>query len=194
MDKIKDIASRIRGMEIYESLVMAAVGLAVLLFGYRLKKVAFFIIWFLIGYNIMLVLMPIINGAVPQIAGDSLYQTLLPIAGGIVLAMLGFSIEKLCVAGICFFLVMLIVIQYFGTDVVTLVIGAIIGAVAAASATALMKPAIIIATSVAGAWALTLALLNIFPVIDASIFFLPFIAAFAILGAIFQFATTKHVE
>ena len=108
--------------------------------------------------------------------------------------MLGFSIEKLCVAGICFFLVMLIVIQYFGTDVVTLVIGAIIGAVAAASATALMKPAIIIATSVAGAWALTLALLNIFPVIDASIFFLPFIAAFAILGAIFQFATTKHVE
>ena len=173
---------------------MAAVGLAVLLFGYRLKRIAFFIIWFLIGYNIMLVLMPIINGAVPQIAGDSLYQTLLPIAGGIVLAMLGFSIEKLCVAGICFFLVMLIVIQYFGTDVVTLVIGAIIGAVAAASATALMKPAIIIATSVAGAWALTLALLNIFPVIDASIFFLPFIAAFAILGAIFQFATTKHSD
>ncbi|MBO7131727.1 hypothetical protein J6V85_00460 [Candidatus Saccharibacteria bacterium] len=194
MDKLKDIATRIRGLEIYESLVMAAVGLAVLLFGYRLKKVAFFIIWFLIGYNIMLVLMPIINGAVPQIAGDSLYQTLLPIAGGVLLAMLGFSIEKLCVAGICFFLVMLIVIQYFGTDVVTLVIGAIIGAVAAASATALMKPAIIIATSVAGAWALTLALLNIFPVIDASIFFLPFIAAFAILGAIFQFATTKHVE
>ena len=194
MDKLKDIATRIRGLEIYESLVMAAVGLAVLLFGYRLKKVAFFIIWFLIGYNIMLVLMPIINGAVPQIAGDSLYQTLLPIAGGVLLAMLGFSIEKLCVAGICFFLVMLIVIQYFGTDVVTLVIGAIIGAVSAASATALMKPAIIIATSVAGAWALTLALLNIFPVIDASIFFLPFIAAFAILGAIFQFATTKHVE
>lgn len=194
MDKLKDIATKIRGLEIYESLVMAAVGLAVLLFGYRLKKVAFFIIWFLIGYNIMLVLMPIINGAVPQIAGDSLYQILLPIAGGVLLAMLGFSIEKLCVAGICFFLVMLITIQYFGTDITTLVIGAIIGAVAAASATALMKPAIIIATSIAGGWALSLALLSIFPVIDYNVFYFPFIAAFAILGAIFQFATTKHVE
>ncbi len=194
MDKIKEIATRIRGMEIYESLVVAAIGLAVLLFGYRIKKVAFFIIWFLIGYNIMMLLMPLINGAVPQIASDNLWQILLPIAGGLLLALCGFSIEKLCVAGICFFLVMLITVQYFGTDTLTLVIGAIIAAVAAAAATAMIKPAIIIATSIAGAWALTLALLNIFPVINASVFFLPFIAAFALLGAIFQFATTKHSD
>ncbi len=194
MDKIKEIATSIRGMEIYESLVVAAIGLAVLLFGYRIKKVAFFIIWFLIGYNIMMLLMPLINGAVPQIASDNLWQILLPIAGGLLLALCGFSIEKLCVAGICFFLVMLITVQYFGTDTLTLVIGAIIAAVAAAAATAMIKPAIIIATSIAGAWALTLALLNIFPVINASVFFLPFIAAFALLGAIFQFATTKHSD
>ncbi len=194
MDKIKEISTRIRGMEIYESLVVAAIGLAVLLFGYRIKKVAFFIIWFLIGYNIMMLLMPLINGAVPQIASDNLWQILLPIAGGLLLALCGFSIEKLCVAGICFFLVMLITVQYFGTDTLTLVIGAIIAAVAAAAATAMIKPAIIIATSIAGAWALTLALLNIFPVINASVFFLPFIAAFALLGAIFQFATTKHSD
>ena len=194
MDKIKEIANRIGGMEIYESLIVAAIVLAVLLFGYRIKKVAFFIIWFLIGYNLMLLLMPLINGAVPQIATDHLWQILLPIAGGLLLALCGFSIEKLCVAGICFFLVMLITVQYFGTDILTLAIGAIIGVVAAAAATAMIKPAIIIATSIAGAWALTLALLNIFPVIDGAVFFLPFIAAFALLGAIFQFATTKHCD
>ena len=194
MEKIKEIATRIRGMELYQSLIVAAVGLAVLLFGYRIKKVAFFIIWFLIGYNLMMLLMPIINGAMPEIATEKLWQILLPIAGGLLLALLGFSIEKLCVAGICFFLVMLITVQYFGTDVLTLAIGAIIGVFAAAAATAMMKPAIIIATSIAGAWALTLALLNIFEVIDAAVFFLPLIAAFAILGAIFQFATTKHAD
>ncbi len=194
MDKIKEIATRIGGMEIYESLIVAAIGLTILLFGYRIKKVAFFIIWFLIGYNLMMLLMPIINGAVPQIATDNLWQILLPIAGGLLLALCGFSIEKLCVAGICFFLVMLITVQYFGTDILTLAIGAIIGIVAAGAAVTMMKPAIIIATSIAGAWALTLALLNIFPVIDASVFFLPFIAAFTFLGAVFQFATTKHVD
>ena len=194
MEKIQEIQSRIKGMDLYGSLIIAAIGLTVLLFGYRIKKIAFFIIWFLIGYNLMVLLMPLLNSLVPQIAGDGLWQTLLPIAGGLLLALLGFSIEKICVAGICFFLVMLITVQYFGTDILTLAIGAIIGVVAAAAATAMMKPAIIIATSIAGAWALTLALLNIFPVINASIFFLPFIAAFAILGAIFQFATTKHSD
>ncbi len=194
MDKLKEITNRIGGMEIYESLVMAAIGLAVLLFGYRIKKIAFFIIWFVIGYNLMQLLMPLINTAVPQIAVQDLWQMLLPIAGGLLLALCGFSIEKLCVAGICFFLVMMITVQYFGTDLLTLAIGAIIGVIAAAAATAMIRPAIIIATSIAGAWALTLALLNIFPVIDATVFYLPFIAAFALLGAIFQFATTKHLD
>ena len=194
MKELRELGERFRGMELYESLVMAAVGLAVLLFGYRIKKIAFFIIWFLIGYNLMMVLMPVINSAVPQIAANNLWQILLPIAGGLLLALLGFSIEKLCIAGICFFLVMLITIQYFGTDIPILVIGAIIGVVAAASATAMVRPAIIIATSIAGAWALSLALLNIFPVIDYNIFYFPFIAAFALLGAIFQFATTKHLD
>ena len=194
MDKLREIEQKVRGMEIYESLVMAAIGLAVLLFGYRIKKIAFFIIWFLIGYNLMVLLMPMINSAVPQIAESTLYQILLPIGGGLLLALLGFSIEKICVAGICFFLVMLITVQYFGTDIPTLAVGATLGVIAGAAATAMMKPAIIIATSIAGAWALTIALLEIFPVIDGRIFYFPFIAAFAVLGAIFQFATTKYVD
>ncbi len=189
---LQEIETKFRGLELYESLIMAGIGLAVLLFGYKIKKIAFFIIWFLIGYNLMLFLMPVINNMVPEIVGNQLYQLLLPIAGGLLLALLGFSIEKVCVAGICFFLVMMIVVQYFGTEVPTLAIGAIIGVVAAAAATALMKPAIIIATALAGGYAITLAVLNIFPDVSKEIFYFPMIAMFSLIGAIFQFATTKH--
>ncbi len=194
MDKLQAIGSKFRGLELYESLIMGAIGIAVLLFGYRIKKIAFFIIWFLIGYNLMIFLMPVLNNLVPQIADSNLWQLLLPIAGGLLLALLGFSIEKICVAGICFFLVMMITVQYFGTAVPTLAIGAIIGIVAAAAATALMKPAIIIATAIAGAYALTVAVLNIFPDVSMEIFYFPMIGIFAVIGAIFQFATTKHID
>ena len=189
---LQKIETKFRGLELYESLVLAGIGLAVLLFGYRIKKIAFFIIWFLIGYNLMIFLMPTLNNMVPEIASSQLYQLLLPIAGGLLLALLGFSIEKLCVAGICFFLVMLIVVQYFGTEIPTLAIGAIIGVVAAVVATMLMKPAIILATAIAGGYALTLAVLNIFPDVSKEIFYFPMIIIFSLIGAIFQFATTKH--
>ncbi|MBR3230576.1 hypothetical protein IKF73_00895 [Candidatus Saccharibacteria bacterium] len=194
MEKIKEIETKIRNLEFFELLITAAIGLAVLLFGYRIKKIAFFIIWFLIGYNLMLFLMPIANQAVPQIADSRLYQILLPIGGGLLLALLGFSIEKICVAGICFFLVMLITIQYFGTEIPTLAVGAIIGVVAAAAATALMKPAVIIATAIAGGYALTLAILGIFPDISKEIFYFPLLIGISLIGAIFQFSTTKHVD
>ena len=194
MGKIKEIETKIRNLEFFELLITAAIGLAVLLFGYRITKIAFFIIWFLIGYNLMLFLMPIANQAVPQIADSRLYQILLPIGGGLLLALLGFSIEKICVAGICFFLVMLITIQYFGTEIPTLAVGAIIGVVAAAAATALMKPAVIIATAIAGGYALTLAILGIFPDISKEIFYFPLLIGISLIGAIFQFSTTKHVD
>ena len=91
---IAELSSRINNFGLPELLIMAGLGLAVLLFGYRIKKIAFFIIWFILGYNLMMFLMPVINGAVPQIADSQLYQVLLPIGGGLLLALLGFSIEK----------------------------------------------------------------------------------------------------
>lgn len=190
-NKIMEI---IKQMAVYETILLIAIGLAVLLFGYRIKKVAFFIIWFLLGFNLMMILMPFLNQMVPQIAGNELWQNLLPIAGGLLLALLGFSIEKICVAGICFALVMMITVNYFGTDIATLAIGAIIGVVAAGVAVTLMKPAIIIATAIAGSYALTLAILTIFPQISWGIAYFPLLAGIAFLGAVFQFATTKHVD
>lgn len=191
---LDNIKTQFRSMPLYELLILAGLGLAVMLFGYRIKKIAFFIIWFLIGYNLMMFLMPVINNIAPEIASTELYQILLPIVGGLLLALLGFSIEKICVAGICFFLVMMITVQYFGTEIPTLAVGAIIGVVAGAAATAMIKPAIIIATALAGGYAVTVALLNIFPVLDQQILYFPLIGAFTLLGTIFQFATTKRVS
>lgn len=175
-------------------IIMALIGLAVLFFGYRIKKAAFFLIWFIIGYNIMGFLMPTINNVAPEVVKTELYQTLIPIAGGILLAFLGFSIEKFCVGALCFALVMMITIRYFGTDVQTLAIGGVLGIIAGAVAVMMIKPAIIIATSVAGAYAITVAILFLFPAVSAQIYYFPILGGLALIGALFQFTTTKHLS
>ena len=177
-----------------ELIIMLGVGLAVLLFGYRLKKIAFFAIWFLLGFAGMTYLMPTINELVPEIVGNDLYQTLIPIAGGLLLALMGFSIEKLCVGGICFALVMLASVQYFGTEMQTLAISAIVGIIAAGAAVMLMKPATIVATAAVGAYAITLALLLLIPDINREAFYWPMIIGLAAVGSVFQFLTTKRVN
>lgn len=106
---------------------------------------------------------------------------------------MGFSIEKLCVGGICFVLVMVMAMNYFGTEVLTLAIAGVIGIIAAGAAVTLMKPATIIATALAGAYALTIALLVLFPQISKEIYYFPAIGIFALIGALFQFSTTKHI-
>ncbi len=175
-------------------MVMGAIGLALMFFGYRIKKAAFFLIWFILGYNLMSFLMPTINNLVPEIATNTLYQTLLPIAGGLLLALMGFSIEKLCVGGICFALVMVITVRYFGTEMQTLAIGGIIGVIAAGTAVTLMKPATIVATAVAGAYAITLATLALFPDISEEVFYFPMLGGLSLLGSVTQFLTTKRID
>lgn len=177
-----------------EILIMAGIGLALMFFGYRIKKIAFFLIWFILGYNLTSFLMPTINNVAPEVIKTDLYQALIPIAGGLILALLGFSIEKLCVGGICFALVMVITVRYFGTEMQTLAIGGVVGIIAAGLAVTLMKPAIIIASSVAGAYAITVAILTLIPGIDKNIFYFPILIGLSAIGSIAQFSTTKHVH
>lgn len=137
--------------------------------------------------------MPTLNSWVPQIAGSQLWQILMPIAGGILLAFLGLSIEKLCVAGIVFGLTMVITMKYFGTEVPTLAVGAIIGLVLGGIAVNMMKPAIIIATSLAGAYCLTVALLTWIPSINPTIFYFPILAILTIVGCVMQSGSTRDL-
>jgi hypothetical protein len=185
----------VKGFQIPELLIFLGLGLAVMLFGYRIKKVAFFIAWFLLGYIGVTNLLQIqeVRQILPEVLSTELYQILLPIGGGLLLALLGFSIEKLCVGGICFVLVLLTGIQYFGNDIQTIAISAVIGIIVAGAAVMLMKPATIIATAGVGAYATTLALL-ILTSIDQGTYYCPMLIGFTAVGAIFQFASTKHIN
>ena len=179
-------------MENYELLITAGLGLAVLLFGYRIKKIAFFIVWFILGWHLMTLLLPNIMHLLPEVVNTTLYKdVLLPIAGGVLMGMLGFTVEKLCVSLICFFLVMAITVQYFGTDWLTLAIGAIVGAIAGGVAVQLMKPAIILATAGAGSYAITTTIL-VLASLNQEGFYFPLLIGIAVIGAIFQFSTTKR--
>ena len=177
-----------------ELIVMVIFGALLLLFGYRIKKVAFFIIWFLIGFNLMRLLMPWVNSvAGPGVAGSDLWQFLLPVAGGLLLAMLGFTIEKICVAGIVFGTTLMVTSQYFGTDIQVLVIGAIIGIILAGVAVMLMKPAIIIVSALMGAYVITIAVLH-WANIDAVTYYFPLLLGISVIGATAQFLTTKRLD
>lgn len=179
----------------YETWQMWAVGgagLALMLIGYKIKKIAFFIIWFLLGYIASGYLLPIINSALPEVAESNFWQGLIPILGGLLLGLMGFMIEKICLGGAVFGLTLLMTAQYFGTEIQTMVIGGIIGAVLAGVAVMMMKPATIIATSIAGGYALTLAILALAPELDAETWFWPMIVGFGALGSVVQFISCKH--
>ncbi|MBQ6149490.1 hypothetical protein IJI86_00760 [Candidatus Saccharibacteria bacterium] len=179
----------------YETWQMWAVGgagLALMLIGYKIKKIAFFIIWFLLGYIASGYLLPIINSALSEVAESNFWQGLIPILGGLLLGLMGFMIEKICLGGAVFGLTLLMTAQYFGTEIQTMVIGGIIGAVLGGVAVMMMKPATIIATSIAGGYALTLAILALAPELDAETWFWPMIVGFGALGSLIQFISCKH--
>ena len=191
-EEIKKIDLNLTHYERWQMWAVGGVGLLLMFLGYRIKKTAFFIIWFLLGYIATGYLMPIITGAVPEIANSSLWQSLLPIGGGLILGLMGFMIEKICLGGICFGLTIMMTAQYFGVDFQTMAIGGVVGIVAGGLAVMMMKPATIIATAVAGGYALTLAILALMPDLDAEAIFWPMILGFSALGAGVQFFTTRH--
>lgn len=177
-------------MENYELIIALVLGVLTLLFGYRAKKVAFFIVWFMLGYSLMSYFLPMINASNSAIATSELYQIILPIAGGIILSFLGASIEKVCVSLLVFALTILISIQYFGTGIEVLAISAGVGLVLGLLATRLLKPAIILITSGVGAYVLTMQILTLAS-LDQATFYFPLLIGLLIIGTIFQFSTTK---
>lgn len=192
IEDFKNMDLNLSHYETWQMWAVGGVGLALMLLGYKLKKIAFFIVWFLLGYIGTGYLMPIINGASADIANSSFWQGLIPILGGLLLALMGFMIEKVCLGGVVFGLTLLMTAQYFGTEIQAMAIGGIVGAVLAGLAVMMIKPATIIATSVAGGYALTLAILALAPNIDAEMWFWPMICGFGALGTLVQFVSCKH--
>ena len=176
-----------------ELVITMAIGAAALLAGYRIKKAAFFIVWFIIGLNLARFLMPWFESMVPAFENSAFWQNLIPIAGGLLLALMGFSIEKVCVGGIVFSLVVIIVAQYFGTEMQVLAIGAVVGVIAAGAAVMMIKPAIIIATSLAGSYVITVGIIQLAG-LNPEVAYFPMLLLIAAFGATTQFLTTRNME
>lgn len=170
----------------YEALIAIAIGIFVCLFGYKLKKVAFAIIWFVIGYYLA-------SLAVPHITSDANLQIVLPIAAGAILSVIGFSLERLCIFGIAAFAVATTIIDLFQlTDTlwIALAIGA--GVVAGCIAVAFIKPLGILTTALSGA-----KLIAKYSVIQLSLshnpYFFWILLVAAVAGSLFQFKNCKHI-
>lgn len=176
-----------------EMIFMAVVGALLLFAGYRIKKIAFFLIWFFIGYTLMGYLMPELVKLVPDIANNELWKNLLPLAGGLLVALMGFTIEKICVGGITFGMVMMIVAQYFGTEMQTLLIGGVVGVIAAGASVMLMKPAIIIATATAGSYLILPGIFMLAKDLSTEALYFPLLIGIAAVGALIQFMTTRRM-
>lgn len=174
-----------------EVIITLIIGLLLLFAGYKIKKVAFFIVWFLIGYTLLTRAMPLFETWMPEVIG-SMWTIILPIAGGLLLALMGFTIEKICVAGIVFGLALMIGSNY-GTDIQTMAISGVIGVIAAGAAVLLIKPAIIVATAMTGAYTITAGIMYFsHGAIDPNIYYFPFLIGITVIGSVCQFLTTKR--
>lgn len=171
----------------YEAVISIIVGIVMCFFGYRIKKVAFIVIWFIIGYYLA-------NLAVPHITSDPTWSKLIPVGVGLVTGMLGFSIEKFCIFAIAAFTVATTIIETFQLTEL-LMIGLAIGAgvVVGCIAVSFIKPLGIITTALSGAkliakYAVAGLSLSHYP------YFILILVGCAVIGMLFQFKNCRHVE
>lgn len=171
----------------YETILAIAIGVFLCLFGYRIKKVTFIVIWFIIGYYLM-------SLAVPHLTTDPIWSQILPIGAGLILGILGFSIEKFCIFAVATFTVATTIIETFQLHeilFIALAIGA--GVIVGCVATAFIKPLGIITTALSGAKLIAKYVTSGLALQHEPYFLIILIACFAI-GAIFQFKTCRHIE
>lgn len=176
----------------YEALIAIALGIFLCLFGYKLKRVAFVIIWFAIGYFLTKYL-------APNFTNDPNWLQILPILGGIVLGVFGFSLEKICIFAVATYAVSTTLIDAFNVDDPLFIGLAIAGGVLVGiAAVKFIKPFGIITTALSGAKLVAkysiieLATVN-HPIPHNPNFFIILIAA-AVIGMLYQFKTCKHLE
>lgn len=170
-----------------EAVVALILAFAVCLFGYKLKKIAFFIIWFIIGYQIGKLIPP------ETFNNDQVWTFVVPIAVGILFSMIGLSVERLCVALLAGAIGFFLTIDFLGGTytfmpnvVVAIAAAVILGCIAVAA----IKPMIIFITAVGGAYYIGLSLVSMFGLAHVPFFYIITIVA-AAFGLGFQFTQNK---
>jgi hypothetical protein len=174
-----------------ELIISLTIGLLLCFAGFRVKRIAFALICFILGYWA-------VKTYLPNIAPEPFWQWILQIAAGAVLALVSASAERLAVGVTCAIAVFQIVMQQCGpaTDWVLPSVAAVIGVVAGCIAVAMMKPAVIIFTAIYGANLVAVAIVGLLPT-EVSTNFPPLswilLGAFATGGIFYQFKSTKNL-
>lgn len=169
-------------------IIAILIGAFLLFFGYRLKKIALTIIWFLVGYYL-------VSLFVDKIVADQLWQFILCCVGGLVLGMFGMTIERFAVfvtVGVAFGLSFMQTFS-FEPQWALIAVAVAVGVVAGVIGVWLIKPMIILATSIEGA---SLVLINAFALLSIAKpewYFILFLAT-AAFGAIFQWNSCRNIE
>ena len=170
----------------YEPILAIAIGVFLCLFGYRIKKVAFVVIWFLIGYY----LMSLVVGNITQ---DPIWQQILPLGAGLLLGVLGFSIEKFCIFAVATFTVSTTLIDLFQmSEPIPIAFAVAAGVIVGCIAVAFIKPLGIVTTALSGAkliakYTVSSLALNHEP------YFLIILAACFVIGCLYQFKSNRHI-
>ncbi len=171
----------------YEAIIAIAIGVFLCLFGYRIKKVAFIVIWFIIGYYLA-------SLAVPHFIEDPTWRQLLPIGVGLITGMLGFSIEKFCIFAVATFTVSTTLIESFRmTEILPIALAIGAGVIVGCIAVSLIKPLGIITTALSGAKLIAKYSVAQFA-LQHNPYFLIILCAAAAIGILFQFKNCHHIE
>lgn len=184
-------------MEMYEIIIGIILSIVLCFFGYRLKRIAFAIVWFVIGYNLGDFLLPYVT---PYMQGiDPFFISILPLLVGLLMSLIGISVERVCVflIGVGLTLITYRMFIEAGTvelSWITFGIAVIIGCVVGTVAISIMRPAIIILTSYAGGTQLAAAIAGFVPALNNATAYLVLTIAMVVIGAVYQFKSTKHLK
>ena len=163
------------------------IGIFLLFFGYRLKKIAITIIWFIVGFWL-------VSLFIDKVTPDPTWQLILCGVGGLVLGMFGMTIERFAIfvtVGVTF---AMSVIQNFGpvVDWTLPAIAVAVGVVTGALGVWLVKPMIIVATAIEGARLAIINGLALLSVPTPEWYFVLFLCVSAV-GIIFQWNSCRKI-
>ena len=170
-----------------EIIITILCALVLCFFGYRLKKIAFAIIWFIVGYYVSQMYL------VPKLGLDGVWPVILPIACGLLCSMFSMTIEKLCVFFTTMAVITFAITAHYGGGTY-LWVGLGVGAIFGAIAVAFMKPMVILVTAYGGASALAMAAVSFSWIAKTSPIYYVILIAFLAIGALYQYKDTKHIE
>ena len=171
-----------------QTIIAIILGVILLFFGYKAKRIAIAIIGFVVGWSIA-------AHFAPSLVADPFWQFVLKLAAGAILGVSAISLERLAVFIIVGFAFWSAAYEALAiTDPMAhLGISVAIGVVAGVISVWLLKPMFIFASSIKGAQMISTMALTAFN-IPTQPWALVLLVVLAAVGIIFQWKDCKHVE